>query len=245
MSSDARSPTPPPSSLQLCSCSPSTVRALENPVRRSVLHVLLTQGAVSSSTLASALTGDTEPLPSTPFETLREAMVMLRHVHLPKLEDADLARVEAETVSPGPHVDVHNGPLTAPLLGVVRQDVWSAVAAASSSRLRRAVVDALARSGPTLTLGQVADVVTTSATQSAETVTGAVDGTTDTTELLHHLHLPVLAEVGLVTYDYGRDHGRQTVSYTGRQWFDLDEFAEALARAPPIDERTFFNASHD
>lgn len=158
---------------------------------------------------------------------------MLRHVHLPKLEAADLVHVEEETLSLGPHEDVHSGPLDAQFLGVVRQDVWSAVAAASSNQWRRAVFDALARSGKPLTLGQVADIIGTSPPRDAATETGAVDGT-DIEVVLHHMHLPVLAESGLVTYD----RERRTVSYTGRQWFDLDDLAEALDRIPSTDDRS-------
>ncbi|WP_136592167.1 DUF7344 domain-containing protein [Salinigranum halophilum] len=227
MSSDARSSAPSPSPLRLCACSPSTVQALDSPTRRLVLRVLLSRGAVSLSDLAAIVTAAPQAATADLSVTdEREAAVSLQHCHLPKLDAAELVSVDGRTLAPGPHRDVRDGPLTTRLLDGVCQDVWTAIAAASSDRRRVEVVAALARSGPTLTLEQLADTV---------------DGGAHLATMLHHLHLPKLDAVGLLAYDYGNHQ----VSYAGRQWFGLDELAEALERTPRAGAPNASDSRHD
>lgn len=243
MSSDARSSAPSPSPLRLCACSPSTVQALDSPTRRLVLRVLRSRGAVSLSDLAAIVTAAPQAATADLSVTdEREAAVSLQHYHLPKLDAAELVSVDGRTLAPGPHRDVRDGPLTTRLLDGVCQDVWTAIAAASSDRRRVEVVAALARSGPTLTLEQLADTVDGAFAKRPDSPTAEpVDGGAHLATMLHHLHLPKLDAVGLLAYDYGNHQ----VSYAGRQWFGLDELAEALERTPRAGAPNASDSRHD
>lgn len=124
----------------------------------------------------------------------------LRHVQLPQLAEAglvawnrDAGTVAASRVLPDDDrrtvVEMHD-------------DVWNGLFECLASRRRRAALDALREEGP---MTEVA---------LAREVARREDGTTPSDDVLislDHVHLPMLAEAGLVEVD----SDRETVSYEG------------------------------
>lgn len=226
MSSYARSPADCRSPLHLCACSQSTVQSLTNASRRVLVGALLKHEALPVSELSSLLENPASASATPAFETRRDARALLFHVHLPKLEDAGLISGDWAdgTVSLGPHPDIREGLLTSSFLEAVEQEEWDAVATASRTRRRHEVLAQLARSGPTLTLDEVAEGLASS-TRPAEGSRCSDDGRREQVAVrLHHQTLPKLDEVGLVRYD----HSRHEVEYVGGRWFSLSALVDAL-----------------
>lgn len=193
------------------------------------MQALLSHESLPLSELSSTLVNPDPAGASTSdpgFETRRDARTALSHVHLPKLEDAGLVSGDwsDDPVSLGHHPDIRDGSLTTSLLETVEQEVWGAIAAAHSTRRRHEVFAQLARSGPTLTLDQLAEALTASSTQSADQPSTDGDRREQVAVRLHHLTLPKLDDAGLVSYD----PSRHEVEYVGGRWFDLAELADAL-----------------
>ncbi|KAB1192674.1 hypothetical protein GJR96_04155 [Haloferax sp. MBLA0076] len=228
MSSGPRPSDYHPLSLDVCSCSPTTIRALESPVRRRVLGVVLKRRAVEFDELASELTQQSEKsYPDDDTHGLHATSAVLRHTHIPKLQTAGLVSGprDNDVLTPNLHPDIYGGPLTTHLLRSVDQDVWAAVAAVHRDRRRGEVLSLLANAGPTLTLTSLASrLVESSVRESGGTSERRSETKADVEITLHHVHLPVLAKVGLVDYDTTSGE----VTYAGDRWFGLAEFVETL-----------------
>lgn len=157
----------------------------------------------------------------------RAVDVSLYHTHIPKLEAAGLLSFDRDTgvVELELHPDIYGGPVTEHLLGSVDQAVWSAAAAVHRDRRRGAVLSLLSESGPTLSVGDLASRLADSSVRGVSHFGEGVGETKEDVEVtLHHVHLPVLARVGLLTYDVPTGG----VTYTGDNWFDLSDFVETL-----------------
>ncbi|KAB1186939.1 MULTISPECIES: hypothetical protein [Haloferax] len=228
MSTDSRAFDHHPLALEVCSCSPSTIRVLESPVRRRILCVLLERRTVAFRELTSALSRSSESVPSDDdLDDQHALLASLHHTHVPKLERAELVSVHSEddVLSLDLHPDIYRGPLTAHLLRSVDQEVWAAVAAVYRDNRRGAVLTLLAQSGPTQTMESLASRLVESSVRGIDrSVSGGRETKADVEITLHHVHLPVLANVGLVDYDVTSGE----VTYTGNRWFELGEFVETL-----------------
>jgi hypothetical protein len=153
--------------------------------------------------------------------------VSLHHVHLPKLEAAGLLSFDRDTgvLELQLHPDIYGGPLTEHLLSSVDQAVWAAVAAVHRDQRRGAVLTLLAQSGPTLDVEHLASRLAESPVRTeSQSPDRGREMKEDVEITLHHVHLPILDKVGLVTYDI--DSG--SVTYTGDGWFDLSAFVSTL-----------------
>lgn len=224
MTADYRSPPGNQLALRMCTCSPSTIRVLEEPLRRAVLRVLLEQEALSTTRLCTLLTPFVGPhLSDDGLVPAEKVGVALHHIHLPKLRAAGLVAVDAQrgVVSLRPHPDVTDGPLSADLLSSVDQEAWSAIAAIYCDRLRSDLLVELAQTGTTQSLRTLAHALAHSPEVDADAPREKFE------VVLHHNHLPALDEAGLVSYDSTSG----VVSYTGSELFRLNELGVALAEA--------------
>lgn len=130
-------------------------------------------------------------------ERIRRLLGRLRHVHLPKLDEAGLVRWNgtAETVSLTDH-PVHDD---AQLQRFVQTeaDGWDDVISSLADGRRRAVLAALeSRRGHVARDALARDVATREG--GGEPSTGTAD---EVEGQLHHIHLPKLEQAGLVEYD--------------------------------------------
>lgn len=220
MSSTNRSGQSSPA-LEVCACSPATVRTLTDPTRHRILSVLFERGTVPTAELADAIASST-----TRSERTSAA---LWHLHVPALEAAGLISVDraSGSVSLCSHPDVRDGPLSARLLGLVDEGVWTAVGAIHDDPWRTEVFAFLAESGPSSTLAALTRRVAQSFERRVDdaVTTGTPGG--PVSSALHHVHLPRLSAVGLLSYD--GDSG--AVAYAGGEWFELQSLVETLPDA--------------
>lgn len=221
MSSASDWPSNDSSALDVCACSPATVRALGTPLRRRLVCVLLDRSPLQWAELVDAV--------AAPTDDSHGMSVGLQHSHLPALTAARLATTErsARSVSLGSHPDLHDGPLSVPVLERVDQQVWTAVNVIHQDPWRGEVISFLAESGSTATLAALTRRVARSFERSDDDAV-----TTDTlggpiSSALHHVHLPKLSAVGLLDYD--EDSGE--VAYAGEEWFELSSLVETLSHA--------------
>ena len=228
MSTGTRSLDCHPLALEACSCSPETIRVLEAPLRRQVLAVLLERNTVEFEELTAELSLHAESSRSGDDADDQQAVVAaLYHTHVPKLEAAGLLSVndDDDVLTLRLHRDIYAGPLTPHLLRTVDQAVWSALATVYRDRRRGRVLTLLAKFGPTLTVSSLASALVESQAESAGRSAGHDSETKRDVEIsLHHVHLPILDEAGLLDYD----HDNRTVTDTGTQLFELADFVETL-----------------
>ncbi|WP_410765885.1 hypothetical protein [Haloferax sp. DFSO60] len=221
MSSDYR-PHPRQNALKLCACSPSTIRVLEEPFRRAILRVLLERTPVSTTELSSLLTlalaSDISDGKSLSPDSVA---IELHHTHLPKLVAAGLITVDEDrgVLSLRTHPDVDGGPLTKQRLTAVGQAQWDVLATIHTDSQRSELLKRLDQSEGTETLSAVATALAEANTP--ESVPACPD---EIAISLHHYHLPVLEEAGVVTYDASAHE----ISYAGTELFSLSELASAL-----------------
>ncbi|WP_416838381.1 hypothetical protein [Haloferax sp. DFSO52] len=227
MSTDSRSFDHSPLALEACYCSSSTIRALDSPLRRRVMQVLLERREVEFAELSSLLSALPENAPFDDSSFTHQAMVTtLHHTHIPKLEASGLISRNRDTgaLAVTLHPDIYRGPLTEHLLSSVDPAVWTAVAAVHRDEKRGAVLSLLSQSEQTQTLESLASRLAESSPPEVGRSVGIGETETDERITLHHVHLPVLDQVGLVDYDTTSG----IVTYTGDQWFDIDEFVATL-----------------
>lgn len=160
--------------------------------RRETIEALCSaDGALSERELAAALAGDDGIAAGDP-ETVQAA---LRHVHLPELEELDLVDWSSVdgTVSLGNHPILDNEQFRSLLAS--EDDRWDRATTVHADERRRAVVEALSAGGTPTTRTELAEQLAAAADvdDGARADRLAVQ--------LHHIHLPKLASVGLLTYD--------------------------------------------
>lgn len=177
---------------------PELLSCLRTTRQRRLLSVL--QDASSPMTVrdlavqVAAHEVDTAPA-DVPPATLQRCRVSLQHVDLPRLVAAGLVERRAEGY-------VVDGRLPLEVLAFATGDLsdgderrWEAIAAMLSRPRRRAIVEALAdRGGPVGLEDLAAEVAARQASYGPPA--RAVDAA-----MLHHVDVPMLADVGLVTYD--------------------------------------------
>ncbi len=182
----------------------SVFTALADAARRRVLAVLDEHDhPVAVPDLArfvSARETGRDPA-AVPDREYRRTLRRLRHVHLPKLDDAGLVAYDGEAVEPAyDHVATRavEWARTAPADPAVDEG-----AEALADGRRREVLRVLGQVGGPLPLADLAERVATASgpSTSTERLTVALD----------HVHLPKLDDAGIVSYD--RDRGR--VTYEG------------------------------
>jgi DNA-binding transcriptional ArsR family regulator len=182
--------------------------------RRGVLRVLDRVERASVLDLATHVVAEEEDCSLLAVDRAdAEALVAeFEHVHLPRLTAADLVtRSDDGTVTITDHPALAD-PKLARLIET-RADDWDDVMASLTDKRRRLVLTTLSRAGEPVETVDLAMAVVSAARGGAETES-AVEGTL---QALHHVHLPKLADAGLVE----RDEGAGTVSYEGHP--DLDE----------------------
>ncbi|WP_436927816.1 DUF7344 domain-containing protein [Halosimplex amylolyticum] len=145
-------------------------------------------------------------------EQRRQALVTLRHAHLPKLAAANLVERDDETVALTDHPAFRDPGLLEVLQGETTADPESldALFRAITDGRRRAVLDVLSHQFGPIRLETLAREIgaygrdvneSDVATEDVERVLGR----------LHHVDLPRLSDAGVVTYDADE----QTVAYDG------------------------------
>ncbi|ELZ87358.1 hypothetical protein C453_03369 [Haloferax elongans ATCC BAA-1513] len=193
-----------------------------------LMRALLRQRTVEFAEIASFLDATSaETLPREDAVHQQAMVISVRQTHLPKLEAAELASVDRDddVVELCLHPDIYEGPLTPHLLGAVDQDVWKAVATVYRDRRRGEVLTLLDRATSPQTVSTLASTLADTSEQTDEYAPERGTETKQEIKLeLHHAHLPLLANVGLVAYD--TDSG--AVTYTGDKWFELSAFVDTL-----------------
>ncbi|MFC7204834.1 hypothetical protein ACFQJC_15060 [Haloferax namakaokahaiae] len=211
--------------LRLCACSPSTIRVLEEPLRRAVVRVLLEQTAISTTQLCSLITlAALSDLSDGDSELPDRVAIELHHVHLPKLASAGLVAFDDDqgVLSLRAHPDIADGLLDARLLASVDQAQWEAIASIHSHDCRRELLTVLAQAGGSLTLSSLATELAEATWTSSSVAERACPHEIAIT--LHHHHLPMLDGSGLVSYDASTHE----VSYAGSEMFGLSALAAAV-----------------
>lgn len=148
-----------------------------------------------------------------PAARYRSVRVTLWHVHLPKLAEAGLVERHEGGVS---LVDTPVAEQAADLTEApFAESSLDAAFEALANRRRRRAVAALQQAGGSASLSDLAEAVDESGTSSRETAVS-----------LAHVHLPKLAEAGIVTHD--REERR--VRFDGLPW-PCERVLEALETA--------------
>lgn len=191
------------------------VESIANRVCRATLRALAERtGPVEVSSLASLVAAETsdEDLDDVTSGERGRTLVDLAHTHLPKLAEAGLVDwdSEAETVAPADHPLLRDGRFR-DLLTVDGGDC-DAVLRTLRTPQRRAVLDTLAETDELdrrdLARRLVAREEDVAASDAPE------QDVLDAAVQLHHVHLPALANAGLIDYEDG------TARYVGHDEFD-------------------------
>lgn len=164
---------------------PTVADALRSPQRRYALAALLSG---DDQMEPSTLLADVQARSTVDEESLA---VRLHHVHLPNLADAGLIDRSGDTVSLTDHplfdcpgIDVE---------ALVDGDGWDALTAIASEPRRRYLLDVVDAADAPVPLEQLAALV------GSRVENGP--GTEQLKSLFHHVDLPRLAEIGVVTYN--------------------------------------------
>lgn len=188
----------------------AVLEALAHRRRRSALRLLLSRGRLHVEELVGGVAAMERSRAGDATVDETRLRVDLRHRHLPKLADAGLVDVRDRTVC------VRRAARDDPLLGdllAVEADDWDAVLSCLSDDRRRAALATLAeREEPTdvpVLAFEVAERVERTAHPDVDAL--ARD--------LHHVHLPKLADAGLVDVE----DGGTSVRYLGHA--DLEAVA--------------------
>ncbi len=184
-----------------------TFEALTARRRRCALSILADASPLPEPRLASLVAAfeDGQPPTAVSDEAVRSVRADLKHVHLPALVDADLVERDASGVAvtatgrrvlgePGFRTVVENA---------TRE--WDDVIECLASERRRIALDVLRGRDGAMGRRDLAQVV---AAREADTDEPA-DATDAVLTSLYHVHLPKLADVGLVDLD------GETVAYRG------------------------------
>lgn len=176
--------------------------ALTDARRRRTLAVLLDRSEpLSERDLAAAVVAAERDVPAddVPADAAADALVALRHAHLPQLADAGLVTRDGRTVSAS-DAPVLNDPQFRRLVDADGEN-WEELLDCIADERRRTVLDVLEGVDGWLPRTPLANLVATRGDDAVEAV--AVQ--------LHHRHLPKLDQAGLVAYDRDAD----TVRYRG------------------------------
>ncbi|MCU4802716.1 winged helix-turn-helix domain-containing protein [Halobacteria archaeon HArc-gm2] len=184
--------------------------AIESSVRREILHLLLLKGTpVTERHFTIHLTA-TEPNPTREGEPAdrRSISTSLVHTHLPVLEEAGLITWDRDTsmVETTSHL-AYDDPRFHLLLEAEADDLDTALSNLSTDH-RRVLLTFLWDAETSITRTDLARELLRSDETAFEP---GPDTVTDALVPLYHVHLPALADAGLVEYD--RETGRAT--YTG------------------------------
>lgn len=225
-SNSSPAPTDDPVRLRLCNCSPDAVRVLAEPTRRAIVDALQTRHTLPVDLLPTTLT----PAPSArdlgPPSPGGTSATALRHVHLPVLEDVGAVSYDREEdlVALGSDPDFHEDLLTDDRLTAVEQAVWDAIVAVHGNRRRTALLAQLNEGGEPTSVESLARRLLATDAGGATDRPESGDVLESLKTELHHIHLPKLAAVGLISYD--PDQGIAT--YTADRWFRLPDLLDAL-----------------
>lgn len=221
-----------PTRTRDCCCT-DVLTALSTGRRRRALSVLDRASPATERELARQVAAAETDVPPADVEgeRVRSVGMDLRHVQLPALADADLVdwdRAEGTVVGTArrvlPDEDVH-------AVCEMDDDVWDDLFDCLASERRRVVLDALRNDDGRMGRNDLArEVVRHEDGEPFRTEDGepspSDDGTTRQTEevltSLHHVHLPKLADAGLV------DDG-DSVSYEGPSVLPLADTLGLLA----------------
>jgi DNA-binding transcriptional ArsR family regulator len=184
-------------------------------------------GPVSLEDLVAAVAAASGPGTDPPDRT--DVAVTLRHSHLPKLREAGFVTVDDEGDQPSVALTsaLERGPLSAAAVRSFTRSEGLALAALREHPVRRAILTQLEAGGPRLSLARLTRRL--AAASSVTSTDGSTADPTDWAVSLDQVHLPKLAEVGLI--DRG-DAGR--ISYDAAEWVGLTDLLAAL-RAADVD----------
>jgi len=191
--------------------------ALANARRRTILDLLRQRDQVAVDNLAVTLVAAEEnrSTQEVTADELSETRLALEHIHLPRLADANLVQWTDDTVAATQHPALEDQKIEA-ILAVDAPD-WDDVLDCLADRRRRIVLATLA-SEERMEHIELATEVTRrlQSDHDEETTVEPV------LQSLHHHHLPMLDDAGLVTYDIDR----RQVTYEGHSQLD-EEWLEA------------------
>lgn len=180
------------------------LRATADPRRRAALMALRTQGDLPLSDLATLVAAREKAIaPSEVTSSQRDTVLTtLHHNHVPKLTETGLVVCERDGAEPvvrptmlvreGTAVDVFETAFSDGLSG-------EAITTLLEDPIREYVVLLLRESDSPFALADLAREV--AAMGSADDQVASEEAVSSTTVSLHHIHLPKLADVGLVEYD--------------------------------------------
>ena len=193
--------------------------------RRRVLEILSNRSkpitVIDLATQVAAAETD-QPLMDISREETRAVQTTLRHIHLPKLEEADLVTESDGTVSTTPRMERRNPRIEA-ILSTDSQD-WDAVLDCLANERQRTVLRILSEHGEQMDRSALAAEVAESIRNDEDT-----DVRAGAVELrLHHQYLPKLAETGLVRYD----RSDETVKYVGQPSLPEEYLQTGLTNTP-------------
>lgn len=217
-------------------------RSLSDGRRRCVVRLLQDRRSpVDLRDLATQVVADEggRPLDSVRPYDVANVLPELAHQHLPQLESAGLVRWDrdAGTVTLTDHPALGDPKFQRIVAGEGERD-WDAVLAQLADGRRRVVLSVVAdHDGPV----SRADIARTTITRAPDLFTGGTS--TDPVEALetslHHVHLPKLQSVGLVSYDL--DAG--TVAYEGHAAIETEWLTVEEGETPPAILPTDRNAN--
>ncbi|WP_123535363.1 DUF7344 domain-containing protein [Halosimplex salinum] len=213
--------------MEVPTASPSVLDALSVATRRVALAVLVDRGeTVTVDVLASAIAdrratpspdGDSDPDP---------VQSTLYHVHLPVLAETGAVRFDPETGLVGHATDsAFDGEWVHRLITEHPDPTYDPVLAALASERRQVVLHELLTGGPTSESELAVAVAAHERGSGREDVPEAVSEVVSLS--LDHTHLPLLADVGLVT----REAATRTVRPEPMPWR-----ADPWVAASPIGE---------
>ncbi|NHN47366.1 hypothetical protein G9464_07125 [Halostella sp. JP-L12] len=197
----------------------SIINAVTHGRRRRTLELLREcGGALDAEGLATHLAAveNEKRLFEVTEDEFRETLVALRHNHLPALADANLIERDEESgaVAVSDH-PVHDDPKLDQIVSVEADD-WDAVLESLAEGRRRVALTVLSAADGPVDRDRLARAVV-AREQGVDEIEVPPRDAEDVLVTLHHVHLPMLDDAGLVEYDRDADE----VAYAGHP--DLDE----------------------
>jgi len=210
-------------------------RALADERRREIVRILEHRAtSVDIEELAFLLVAaeQDKSLLAVTEEELEAVRASLRHVQLPVLQAAGLVAWDdaSETVTMTDHPTLADPKVTT----IIETDApnWDEILASLADERRRILLAALYRTDGPMERAELATEITEKIRDTAETAI-TVRGVL---QQIHHIHLPKLADAGLVTYDVDG----KAVTYEGHPAID----EEWLVAGPTDTPRAILSDAH-
>lgn len=170
------------------------------PTHRAILTCLWLHGDLDLHDLATRVVSRRRgvPVADVPAERRQRLIADLHHRYLPRLAAVDLVERDGDAVSPSIGARSPIGRLMPLDAGSGADGTWEAVAALLAEDCRRRIVAALDDAEGALAVRPLAEILAAAERSDGPTTD---DPVWSLAVALHHVHLPRLADVGVIEYD--------------------------------------------